>query len=109
MSAHTLFKCEGLVDAGEHIGVVSLALVVIDEPTLPQWRNSFNALELVRLFALVAGHWELVAAKFTLPHKFIEDGVLHKIRLHIPAHGDTLSARPFVEVVTPAHHSATEH
>ena len=104
MAAHTFFKSKSLVNAGEHVGVVALCFVVGNKTALPQRADGFDALELVGLFALVAGDGELEATQFPLAAELVEDGVLHEICFHVPAHGNSLSAGPLVEVITPADH-----
>ena len=90
VSAHTFFKSESLVNTGEHVGVVTLCFVVCYETALPQRTDGFDALELVRLLPLVACDWKLVTSQLALPSELVEDGVLHEISLHVPAHGNAL-------------------
>ena len=104
MSAHSFFKSQCLVNAGKHVRVVLLCLVVHYKATFPQRAYGFHTLELVRFLALVACNRQLVAARFTLTAELVQYGVLHKIGFHIPTDGNALLPGPLVQVITPPHH-----
>lgn len=104
VSAHTFLEGEGLVEPREHIGVLFLCVVVVDDASFPVGCHCFDAQELIRFFAFIGEYRQLVAAYVAFGGEVFEHFFLHEVGLHIEFDGDAGVSCPFEEVVAPSHH-----